>query len=287
MLLVLRLGLAGLFITTGMVQAALAVVQPRPIELVPHRAVYEITLSQARPGAGVSELSGRMVYELTGSACEGYTQNLRLVTRMTNQEGSGSVSDLRSSSWEDGAGKRLRFNTSQYRDDQLADQTAGDASRGTPNGEVKVELIKPRNQQLSFGADVMFPVQHSIKLLEAARAGRTMLTADLYDGSEKGDKAYNTTAFIGGRLAPGFGKTLPRIKNAEKLDSLPAWPVSVGYYEDDKDRGDAMPAYELAFVMFENGVSHRIFIDYGEFSVRGQLTQLSFLDRGKCEPGKR
>jgi hypothetical protein len=212
---------------------------------------------------------------------------MRFVTRMTNQEGGGSVSDLRSSSWEDAGGQRLRFNSSHYRDEQLAEQTAGNASRGGAAGEIKIELTKPKKQQISVPASVLFPVQHSIKMLEAARAGHTVFAADLYDGSEKGDKVFATNAFIGGRLAPGFSKTLPRVKNAEKLDGLPAWPVSLGYYEDGNNRSDALPSYELGFVMFDNGVSHRIFIDYGEFAVRGQLTDLAFLDPGNCDASQR
>jgi hypothetical protein len=279
--------LAGLLMAVGLSQTALAVRPGEAVPLAPHRAVYEVSLAKVRSGAGVTELSGRMVYELTGSPCEGYTQTMRFVTRMTNQEGEASVSDLRSSSWEDGAGQRLRFQTSHYRDQQLAEQTEGQAFRGPTTGEVKVELTKPTKQQISLAARVLFPVQHSIKMLEAARAGQHVFAADLYDGSEKGDKLYTTTAFIGGRLAPGASKIAPHFKNAEKLDALPAWPVSLGYYEVGNDRGDALPAYELAFVVFDNGVSHRLFIDYGEFAVRGQLTELTFLEPGTCDSGGR
>jgi hypothetical protein len=287
MLKVSRRVLAVLLMTAGLVQAAVAGAPGEAIALAPHRAIYEISLDKARSGAGVSALSGRMVYELTGSPCEGYTQNMRFVTRMTNQEGDASLSDLRSSSWEDGAGQRLRFETSHYRDQQLADQTAGNALRGATPGDIKVELTKPTKQQMSLASHVLFPVQHSIKMLEAARAGHAVFAADLYDGSEKGDKVYTTTAIIGGRLAPGASKAQPRVKNAEKLDALPAWPVSLGYYEAGKDGGDALPAYELAFVFFDNGVSQRLFIDYGEFAVRGQLTELAFLDPGTCETRRR
>jgi hypothetical protein len=279
--------LAGLLMTAGLVPTALAGVPGEAMALAPHRAIYEISLAKARSGAGVSELSGRMVYELTGSPCEGYTQNMRFVTRTTNHEGEVSVSDLRSSSWEDGAGQRLRFETIHYRDEQLADQTAGNALRGATAGDIKVELTKPKKQEMSLPPHVLFPVQHSMKMLEAARAGHTVFAADLYDGSEKGDKVYTTTAFIGGRLAPGAVRALPQVRNAEKLNALPAWPVSLGYYEVGNDRGDALPAYELAFVIFDNGVSHRIFIDYGEFAVRGQLTDLAFLDPGKCDAKRR
>src|SRR3974390_1291731 len=74
------------------------------ILMAPHRAVYDMSLANTRGGSGVTAVSGRMVYELTGSACEGYTQNMRFVTQMTNQGGNAMITDLRSSSWEEGNG---------------------------------------------------------------------------------------------------------------------------------------------------------------------------------------
>src|SRR4249920_2766575 len=92
-----------------------------PIALAPHRAIYEMTLATTRGGSGVTAVTGRMVYELTGSTCEGYTQNMRFVTQMVNQSGTAVLTDLRSSSWEEGKGKRFRFNSSQYRDEKATD----------------------------------------------------------------------------------------------------------------------------------------------------------------------
>ena len=114
-----------------------------PVVLAPHRAIYEIMLDQARGGSGVSDMSGRMVYELTGSVCEGYTQNMRFVTRMTNQEGAVSLTDMRSSSWEDAIAKTFKFNSTQYRDAKLSETTQGDASRGRKD---KVEQRGPTLQ---------------------------------------------------------------------------------------------------------------------------------------------
>ena len=115
----------------------------------------------------MTAVSGRMVYELTGSACEGYTQNMRFVTQMTNQGGTAMVTDLRSSSWEEGNGKRFRFNSSQFRDEKATEATAGDAARANTADDIKVELTKPAKKDLSLSARVYFPVQHSI----AAAAG--------------------------------------------------------------------------------------------------------------------
>jgi len=76
------------------------------------------------------------------------------------------------------------------------------------------------------------------------------------------------------------------VKSAERLDQLPAWPVSIGYFEPGSDKSDAVPVYELTFLFFENGVSRKLFIDYGEFALRGELKEISFHEPSKCETGK-
>lgn len=254
-----------------------------PVVLAPHRAVYDIVLDQARAAGSVTDLTGRMVYELTGNACDGYTQNMRFVTRTSGQDGAQKLNDLRSSSFEDGAFQTLKFSSSQYADEQMSEQTGGEAARNGEGGKVKVEVAKPTKKSLVLDAATLFPIQHSIQILEAARAGKTLFTSDLYDGSEKGEKVYATTAVIGNTAAPGHNAKLPKIANTEKLDKLKAWPVSLSYFEKGKDKTDATPAYEMAFLFFENGVSRRLFIDYGEFAVRGTLKEITFLDALPCD----
>lgn len=254
-------------------------------DLAPHRAVYEIALADARNGTSITDMSGRMVYELTGSACDGYTQNMRFVTRITNQEGAATVTDMRTSSWEDAVAKAFRFNSSQFKDTKLEEAIDGDANRAEPHGEVKVELSKPSKKAVRLKRDTYFPVQHSIALLAAARKGSRIFVADLYDGSEKGEKVYSTTSFIGKQKPPGYNLNLPGVENTGKLNDMRSWPISISYFEDSAGRADAIPSYELAFLYFENGVSRRLFIDYGDFSVHGVLKKLTFLEPSKCTKG--
>ena len=256
---------------------------PDGIVLAPHRAIYELALATTRGGTGVSAVVGRMAYDLTGSVCEGYTQTMRFVTRMTNQSGNTVVTDLRSSTWEDGQGKRFRFDSSQYRDDKVTETTVGEAARGNADEEVKVELTKPAKKSISVSSRVHFPVQHTIALLAAAKAAKSAFRAELYDGSEKGEKVYDTVAAIGRVQAPGSNRKLPLVKNAERLDELKGWPVSIAYFEPGGGEQDAVPVYELSFLMFENGVSRKLFIDYGEFALQGELTSIAFHEPSKCD----
>jgi EipB-like len=256
---------------------------PDGVALAPHRAIYELSLATTRGGSGVSSVAGRMAYDLTGSACEGYTQTMRFVTRMTNQSGNTVVTDLRSTTWEDARGKRFRFDSSQYRDEKATESTVGDAARIGASEEIKVELTKPSKKNISIPARAYFPVQHTIALLNAAKATKSSFRADLYDGSEKGEKVYDTVTAIGRVQAPGGNRHLPQIKNAARLDTLKGWPVSIAYFEPGSGRQDALPVYELSFVMFENGVSRKLYIDYGEFALEGDLSEITFYPPSKCD----
>ena len=253
------------------------------IVLAPHRAIYELTLASARGGQGMTSVLGRMAYDLVGSACEGYTQNMRFVTRMSYQSGNTSVADLRSSTWEDGPGAKFRFDSTQYRNEKATDSTAGDAARLGASEGVKVELTKPGRKSLNLSSRVHFPVQHTIALLQAAKASKASFRADLYDGSEKGEKVYDTVAALGRVQAPGSNRKLPRVANAERLDGLRAWPVSIAYYDARAEGRDALPIYEISFLMFENGVSRKLRIDYGEFVLEGELTNILFHEPSKCD----
>lgn len=257
---------------------------PSPaIHLAPHQAVYDIELTRASPGSGVAEMSGRMVYELSGSPCEGYTQNMRFVTRMTNQEGTDLINDLRNSSWEEAAGKRLRFNSSQYQNDVMTETTQGDAVRSDDNASVKVEVTRPGKKKFTFKDPVYFPIQHSKALIAAAQAGKSIFSANLYDGSEKGEKIYSTVAMIGRPVAPGAVKMPASVKNVDRLNQLPSWPISVSYFEQGGEKKDSVPVYEMSYRFYENGVTTKLNIDYGEFALRANLVELKFVDTGTCK----
>ena len=257
--------------------------EAKTIVFRPHRAVYEITFDHSTPGSGVADMSGRMVYEMTGSSCKGYEQDMRFVTRMTNQEGSSQVNDLRTSSFEEVASHRLRFSSSQYENQKLSEAAQGSAGPANGASATEVKLTKPEKKTVKLPSDIYFPIQHSLALVQSAREGKTMFTANLYDGSDKGEKFYETNAAIGRRVEPGADR-IPSVPNADQLAGLPSWPVAIGYFEPGPRKADAVPTYELAFRFYENGVSSKLYIDYGDFAIRGELKELTFLEETPCSP---
>ncbi|CAA2138475.1 hypothetical protein HYPP_00978 [Hyphomicrobium sp. ghe19] len=244
-------------------------------------------MGDSTAGSGVTGVAGRMVYELSGSQCDGYTQNMRFVTVMTNQEGTETLSDLRNSSWEEADAKKLRFSSTQYQNDKLADASQGDAARSKgAMPVVGVDLVKPAKKRVSLPTDIYFPMQHASTLVQAAKSGLKMFAANLYDGSEQGEKYYLTNTVIGKKFDRST-KTVPAsFKGADILASVDSWPMTISYFEAGKDKSDQTPSYELSFRYFENGVTSNLKIDYGEFSIKGELKELTALTPGKCPETK-
>ena len=102
-----------------------------------HQALYELTLLKSRGSNSISSAHGRILYSFTGSACEGYTSEFRQVSEMDNGENKVTLSDLRSTSWEDAAGKTYRFKIDSRMNDSmpnaLANASSGKRTKNDPS----------------------------------------------------------------------------------------------------------------------------------------------------------
>src|SRR5215203_3135775 len=168
--------------------------------LASHRAVYDLKLSSTRGKRSMNAVRGRILYDFSGSACEGYALQFRQVSELDSGEGKVVVSDLRATSWEDGAAKRLRFHSQNFFDENLRDSVDGQAER-EGNG-VAVELKAPGEKKLDLKNELVFPTEHVRRIITAARDGKTLLQVAVYDGSDTGEKIYDTLTIIGKAIAP-------------------------------------------------------------------------------------
>ena len=93
-------------------------VEPQ-IEFASHRAVYELKLAQSRGNSSAMSARGRILYDFSGNSCEGYALQFRQVSELDNGEGKVTLSDLRSTSWEEGSAKRFIFKSTNYLNETL------------------------------------------------------------------------------------------------------------------------------------------------------------------------
>ena len=119
-----------------------ACAQDAPIVLVPHQAVYDLSLQKTRGNSQVAAVRGRILYDFSGNACEGYSLEFRQVSEVGSGEDKSSTSDLRSTTWEGADAKSFKFSSQNFVNDNLVDSVDGHAER-KPD-ETAVDLVKAR-----------------------------------------------------------------------------------------------------------------------------------------------
>lgn len=245
--------------------------------LAPHRAVYDVALQDVSDRSGINGMDGRIVYEFQGSECDGYTTNFRFVTRIRSSSGD-RLTDQQTSTYEDGSGDFFRFLTKSFVDERLDRELSGTAQR--EDGSLIVTLKKPQDEEVGLGP-AMFPSAHILDLIERAKQGETFYEAKLFDGSEDADRVMNTSVIVGREKTVQDGDA----EAAAELKDEPYRSVTISYFDEElaEGAGEALPDYEIAFKLYDNGVTRDLVMDYGDFTLQGTLVSLEMLPRQSCD----
>ncbi|KQT57006.1 hypothetical protein ASG52_02710 [Methylobacterium sp. Leaf456] len=242
-----------------------------PIRLTNHRAVYDLSLAKSEGTRAVEGVRGRIVIDFSGDACRGFTMQTRQVTQLDSSESGNRTSDLRNTTFESGDGGNFRFRTATLMNNAPSPPVDGTAEAGPQ--ALTVKLKEPKRAEFQSSGEVMFPVRHMIRLLKAAKAGETTVSAKVFDGSDDGRKVYDTLAVIGrASAAPAADTERDKPLHEGDLAGMRRWPVTLSYFTAGE--GERTPIYTLTFDLYENGVSGRLNLDYGDFAIAGNLTQL-------------
>jgi hypothetical protein len=253
---------------------------PAASKLAAHRAVYDLKLARTRGNSQVEAVRGRILYDFNGSACEGYTLNFRQLSELDTGEGKVAVSDLRSTTWEDAAGKQFRFSSENSLNQRQVDSVEGEAERRSD--AIAVTLKKPQDKNFEIEATIAFPTEHMSRIIEAARAQKTILEFPVFDGSETGEKIYNTLTVIGAAIPPNERKPTDAAAGQAALEGMIRWPVTISYFDRAKTVGEQLPIYAITFELYENGISRALALDYTDFVISGEMTTLEIKDSKPC-----
>ena len=162
---------------------------------LPHQALYDLSLVKSRGSNSINSARGRILYNFSGSACEGYTSEFRQVSEMDSGEGKVTLSDLRSTSWEDAEGKSYRFKIDTRMNDTDSSPVDGVAER--TGDHITVKLKQPEAKTFTLDGSTVFPTEQIQRIIAAAKDGKSVLELTVYDGSDNGEKVYNTLSVIG------------------------------------------------------------------------------------------
>lgn len=254
-----------------LVLPALLVAAPaHAVTLIPHRAVYDLALETASDRSGITGIAGRMVYEFSGSRCDGYTVTFRFVTQIDTADVS-RMTDQQTTTYEEGDGKSFRFVTRSFVDEKMDSEIKGSAQQSAEGTIVSLE--KPHRQRHELEA-THFPTQHLLELLDKARGGETFYETSIFDGSEDADRVMATTVIIGRSAAAKPND--PEIGAIRPLERERFWPVEMAYF--DMSEAEELPSYRISFKLYQSGVTRDLVMDYGDFSMTGRLVDLALFD---------
>ena len=251
-------------------------------EFASHRAVYELKLAQSRGNSPAVAARGRILYDFSGNACDGYALQFRQVSELDNGEGKVTLSDLRSTTWEDGAAKKFVFKSQNYLNETLVDFVDGQAERQAD--KVAVSLTKPEGKNFDLEAAIVFPTEHMRRIIEAALAGKSIRGASGLRRLGQGREGLQHAHRHRPRDRAQRARSRPMPPRARRRSpALKRWPVTVSYFDKGAKSGEQAPVYAIKFELYENGISRALMLDYNDFAISGELTSLELRDTKPCK----
>lgn len=240
---------------------------------MPHRAVYDVELSHARSGSQLSNVSGKMSYEWQPT-CEGWISNHSFdLSYDYIDRGAMNVSS-HFSTFEPFDGREYQFASKRSESGRVYEEIRGQALLKDGQGGL-ASYSAPEDLSFDLPAGALFPMQHTLDLIDNIRAGKRFYNAVIFDGSDvEGASEVNTV--IGNPVT-----SLPALENDgadldEKLLKGRAWNLRMAFFPLSK--AQEIAEYEIDLILHENGVVSGIEIEYEDFSVRQNLVKLEHLE---------
>lgn len=263
--MVLALRIAALGAAASLSAAAVAA----PPAVTPHVAYYEMTLKSAGSTANVADVRGALVFDWS-LACDAYVVEQQAAIQFFYDGGASESIGWTFRTTEAFDQSRYVFEMERTRGGSVSERITGEGAMAEAGGAVAFD--SPDAPPVTLDADAMFPSRHTLALVEAAEAGRKLLSVPVFIGDEVGPPAL-LSAVIGPELdAPTDGDPMTRTK---------AWPVRLAFFEPDSPP-DSGPAHEQDLVLQDDGIVRSLLLDYGDFVVRAELSRIEPGEREDC-----
>jgi EipB-like len=242
-------------------------------EIMPHRALYTMSLGRATGDAGVTGAAGTMAYQW-GESCDGWTIEQRYRLKMGYAESPDVSIASNFVTWEAKNGLDYRFNQKETRNGADNDEIRGTARLDGPGKGGTIVFEKPEGKNFELPVGALFPSAHTIFLIERAQAGESFISRHVFDGATV-ENAVLVSAVIGPKVEPDA----EAVKKSPLLNR-PGWRVRLAFFPADPKA--EKPDYELGMLLLDNGVSRDMVIDYGDYSIRAKLDDIEALPKPGC-----
>ena len=92
---------------------------------------------------------------------------------------------------------------------------------GRAHGDhITVKLKQPEAKTFTLDGTIVFPTEQIQRIIAAAREGKSVLELSVYDGSDNGEKVYNTLSVIGQPIPGDRSIATPDPSTANDADEI-------------------------------------------------------------------
>lgn len=245
--------------------------------LAPHKALYDIRLAGSKSGAQILNVSGQMLYEWQPD-CEGWISNHRfnLLYEYADSPAMTITSDF--STVEDFDGRSLQFISQRKRNGELFEELRGSGMFQAAGNKGEASFSEPAGLSFELPEGAVFPMGHTLGVMEAVRTGQKFYQTVIFDGSDQ-EGPVEVNAFIGKPVSFN-GLKNKALAEKEALLKAPARNVRLAFFPMSSGASDS--DYEMSLVLHDNGVISDMLIEYDDFSVTQTLVAVEPLN-GSCQ----
>ncbi len=243
-------------------------------DLVPHRAIYSMTLGSVGGSRGPTSIRGVMSYEFQ-SRCDAWTVETTIFLKI-RFGGLKEVESVRKIiTWEGKDGLTFRFRSSETHGGETVDEIKGVAALDGIGQAGVVEYVKPKSFKVNLPKGTLFPTGHIKTIISTSMSGGNFVGRHLFDGASL-DGPYMVSAFIKKRA----NQKSPANPATRERQDLAPWSARLAYFQADSR--DQTPEFEMGVRYRENGIVEELIQDFGAYTIVAQLDQLELIPSKRC-----
>jgi hypothetical protein len=247
------------------------------VKLLAHKAVYDVSLSEAKPSSAITSIKGQLTYTMNFDCAAWNTlYDFDLVYHFSDKP-SAHVK-TQTVTYEPVGGEKYDFAMSHIIAGRKIEAMRGHAQKEYEGGNqsIRASYSKPEAQKDVFEGSIIFPTEHSTEVISRARAGQRFFSVDVFDGLER--KGVTTISTLVSQANPDDNTDASRFEGID--DTVAKWRVNMGYFTKGVDKD--MSEYELSGTLYETGVLSDIRLNYHEYVLKQDLSAFSVLETPDC-----
>lgn len=243
-------------------------------EILPHKAIYTLHNRQSTSGDENASADGMMIFEWLDT-CDGWQVNQRAKLRLQGERGETDF-EWRQITWEAKDGHSYRYQSQEFQDGQKGETRQGEVSLDD-NGVAQLTTSAPDQNQSDLAKGVLLPTAHSMKLLKAAAAGESYMSADIFDGTVS-----DAPMQVGAALGPSVSSWQDQGKSFPSLANVSSRVVDLAFFTKDGDK-EGKPDFEQSMQLYDNGVIGHMNFPFAGVHMIGDLAKLEAVPPTKCK----